>query len=174
MCLSPLIFSLIGLNPHPSHPFLLLSHALLFSPFKMGTVAVPGGELIQNMVEPVAIVVPSEDLNVIMLGEEVRPVPSARCSTAVFCLFFSRFFSFFFSITGVGENKKTLCDFGAGTHSLSAYMQEMHLLLLLCECSHSGCSSLFVLNGLSGDLDIIGVIELPLYFAVVVFIVQCY
>lgn len=38
---------------------------------QMGTVAVPGSEVIFNMEEPVAIVTPNEDLNVVLSGDEV-------------------------------------------------------------------------------------------------------
>lgn len=43
---------------------------------QMGTVAVPGGELVYNMAEPVAIVIPNEDLNIQMPNNEVRELSS--------------------------------------------------------------------------------------------------
>lgn len=39
---------------------------------QMGSVAVPGGELVYNMLEPVAVVVPNDELNVMMPDNEVQ------------------------------------------------------------------------------------------------------
>lgn len=44
----------------------------------MGTVALPGSELVQNIMEPVAIVAPNRDLNVQMPANEVRIIHNYR------------------------------------------------------------------------------------------------
>ena len=38
----------------------------------MGTVALPGSELVHNMVEPVVLVAPNKELNIQMPADEVR------------------------------------------------------------------------------------------------------
>lgn len=47
----------------------------------MGSVAVPGGELVYNMLEPVAVVVPNDELNVIMPNNEVQTCTIIRRMT---------------------------------------------------------------------------------------------
>lgn len=54
---------------------------------QMGTVAVPGSEVLQNMMEPVAIVAPNDELNVVLPENEVTALFFAFLSPTASCQF---------------------------------------------------------------------------------------